>query len=326
MRGRDDREGMALLTVLLLVAVVAVLAAAVLDDVRFSIRRAANVQGAAQARWFALGAEDLARMQIRRLADRDAARTSIQPFWSGAPLAFPLDDGGEMTATLRDGQACFNLNSVVDGSDRFLIRREQGQRQFAALARAVGTPDGEARRLAAVLTDWIDTDNRPLTEGAEDSAYAALPSPRRTAGALMAEPGELRGLLGMTPALYERLRPHVCALPQTGASPINPNTLTEAHWPLLVMLSDGALTAEQARAAILARPANGWDSVNAFWTQPVLAGLDVPPDVHDQVTLKTVWFELNATVRWGGAEVTRTTLLHDRGDGVRVAAGRWSAG
>ena len=58
------REGMALLTVLLLVAVMSVVAVAVLDDVRFSVRRATNAEGQAQAQMYADGAELLALRQI----------------------------------------------------------------------------------------------------------------------------------------------------------------------------------------------------------------------------------------------------------------------
>ena len=58
-RRRADREGMALLTVLLLVAVMSVVAVAILDDVRFSVRRAANVEFQSQAQWYAAGAENL---------------------------------------------------------------------------------------------------------------------------------------------------------------------------------------------------------------------------------------------------------------------------
>lgn len=324
-RGMGDRRGMALLTVLLLVAVTAVLAAAVLDDVRFSLRRASNAQGAAQARWYALGAEDLARHQARRLAGQDGARTPVRPAWSGAPLAFPLDDDGEVVATLRDGQACFNLNSVVEGTEGFLIRRERGGAQFVALARALGAPEGEARRAAAALTDWIDSDNRPLPEGAEDPAYATLSSPRRTAGTLMVEAGELRTVLGVSSALYERLRPWVCALPEAGPSSINPNTLTEAHWPLVVMLAEGRLSPDQARAAIRARPPGGWETINAFWLQPVFAEAEIAPDVHDQLTLRTRYFALEVTVRWGGAEVVRRALLQETGGRVVVVSGRWNA-
>lgn len=321
---RADRRGMALLIVLLLVAVMAVIAVAVLDDVRFGLRRGANVQGVSQGQWYALGAESLARRQIRRLAQDDAERTPLQPAWNGAPLAFPLEDDGAMTAVLSDGQACFNLNSVVEGSARLLVPRPQGAAQFIALARAMGVGESEARRLADTLTDWIDSNGAPQPLGAEDAAYAGLAEPRRTAGTLMVEPSELRAVAGVTAALYARLAPLLCALPEASLSPINPNTLTEGQWPLLVMLTDGALTNDQARAVIRARPAGGWDSVGAFWTQPLLERLDVPPEVYDQVTLRTRYFVLRTQVRWGGAEVVRTSLLHDTGVAVRVASRRWT--
>ena len=64
---RREREGMALLTVLLLVAVMSVVAVAILDDVRFSVRRATNLETQSQAQWYAAGAETLARGQIDRL-------------------------------------------------------------------------------------------------------------------------------------------------------------------------------------------------------------------------------------------------------------------
>ena len=63
------REGMALLTVLLLVAVMAAVAVLVLDDIRFSIRRTMNAETQEQAQWYAAGAESLARRQIDRLRD-----------------------------------------------------------------------------------------------------------------------------------------------------------------------------------------------------------------------------------------------------------------
>lgn len=321
---RTDRRGMALLTVLLLVAVMAVLAVAVLDDVRFSLRRGVNVQGVSQARWYALGAENLARGQIRRLADRDAVRTPVRPAWNGAPVVLPLDDDGVLRAELRDGQACFNLNSVVEGSDRFLTPRPAGAAQFVALAQALGAPEGEARRVADALTDWIDSNPSPQPQGAEDPAYAALPTPRRTAGTLMAEPGELRAVLGVSDALHRRMAPFLCALPEAVLSPVNPNTLSPDQWPLLVMLADGRLSPEQARGVIAGRPADGWDTRNAFWTQPALAHLDIPPQVQDQISLRTRYFTLRADVRWGGVEVVRTALLHDRDDAVVIVAGRWT--
>src|SRR3546814_8835933 len=64
------QKGVALLTVLLLVAVMSVLVMGMLDDIRFGLRRASNAQAMAQAQWYALGAESLAMAQIDRLSTR----------------------------------------------------------------------------------------------------------------------------------------------------------------------------------------------------------------------------------------------------------------
>ena len=103
---RRDREGMALLTVLLLVAVMSVVAVAILDDVRFSVRRATNVETQSQAQWYAAGAETLARGQIDRLLrrrpgphaagagmerpDAELSRSTAEPSAPPSPTARPV--------------------------------------------------------------------------------------------------------------------------------------------------------------------------------------------------------------------------------------------
>ena len=139
-RAADNREGMALLTVLLLVAVMSVVAIAVLDDVRFSVRRATNAETQAQAQWYASGAEALARGQVARLTAANLARTPLEPQWNGRRLGFPIE-GGLISAVVTDGQACFNLNSLVEGYGEDLMARPLGTAQFLALGRAVGAPD-----------------------------------------------------------------------------------------------------------------------------------------------------------------------------------------
>ncbi|RZJ42065.1 MAG: general secretion pathway protein GspK, partial [Brevundimonas sp.] len=207
-----DREGMALLTVLLLVAVMSVVAVAVLDDVRFSVRRATNVEIQTQAQWYASGAEMLARRQVARLIEASPSRTPLEPQWNGRPMSFPIDEGS-ITAVVTDGQNCFNLNSLVEGVGEDLIARPAGTAQFLALGRAVGAPESRMRAVADALTDWLDADSVALPLGAEDGAYAGLATPYRTAGVMLAEVSELRAVKGMDADLYRRLRPWVCALP-----------------------------------------------------------------------------------------------------------------
>ncbi len=322
--GSDNREGMALLTVLLLVAVMSVVAVAVLDDVRFSVRRATNAETQAQAQWYASGAEALARRQVARLMAAGPTRTPLEPDWNGRRLGFPIDDGS-ISAVITDGQACFNLNSLVEGYGEDLMARPLGTAQFLALGRAVGAPDSRTRAVADALTDWLDADgvSRPL--GAEDGAYAGLASPYRTGGVMLAEVSELRAVKGVDDDLYRRLRPYVCALPTSRLSPLNVNTLTPEQAPLLMMLTDNALGADAARAAIARRPRDGWPDVAAFWAQPALAAVEVPAEVREQVTVLTRYFNLRIDIEYGGGRAVRTALLHAQPDGVvRTVIQRWT--
>ena len=88
---RCDERGAALITVLLLVAVMSVLAVALLDDIRFGIRRGMNAAENGQAQWYALGAEALARSRIFRLSN-GGGRTSLAGNWPGRFVQFPVED------------------------------------------------------------------------------------------------------------------------------------------------------------------------------------------------------------------------------------------
>lgn len=312
---RDDERGVALLTVLLLVAVMATLAAGLLDEIRFSIRRAANAEAVGQARWYAMGAEQLARAQVARLAAAGPASGD----WNGRVVRFPIE-GGVVQARVTDGGACFNLNSVVQGPPEGLQRRDAGAARFVALAGVLGLGAREAEMLAAALVDFIDAD--PLREagGAEDEAYAGAGQGYLTAGTLLAEPSELRAVRGFTPAVYARLRPYVCALPTAEPAALDINTLTPDQAPLIAMLAETPMSLAAARALIAARPPGGWADTGAFLGLPAVveAGID-----GNALTVTPRWFRLETEVAFGDAEAVSSALLINEGGRVRLAARRW---
>jgi general secretion pathway protein K len=321
---RAGREGMALLTVLLLVGVMSVVAVAVLDDVRFSVRRATNVETQAQAQLYADGVESLAQRQVARLMAADPSRTPLDPVWNGRPFAFPIE-GGTVSAVVRDGQNCFNLNSVVLGQGEDLTASQPGLDQLIALGRAIDIPVPRMAAIADSLADWLDADPATRPNGAEDGAYAGLATPYRTSGVMLAEVSELRAIRGVDADIYRRLRPYVCALPVARPTVLNVNTLEAAQAPLLVMLTDGRAGLQVARAAIAARPPSGWASVDAFWSQPALVGTAASPDMREQTSLMTRFFDLRVDVDYGGVRAVRTALIHAQADGrARTVIQRWT--
>lgn len=319
---RPEERGVALLTVLLLVAVMATFAAAVLEDIRFSLRRTANAAAVGQARWYAIGAEALVGAQLRRQFELEGGRTTLRGDWEGKVFRFPVE-GGLIEAQLADGVACFNLNSVVAGTPGQYVRNPAGVRQFIALARASGVADGEGMALAGALVDWIDTDIRRDESGAEDDAYSRGRDSYRTGGGLLAEVSELRAIRGFNQQVFSRLRPHICALPLAERSPINVNTLREEDAVLLTALTEGKLSTAAARGVIAARPGAGWAEVTEFWK--ALPQDALPEGSPPQLEARSRYFNLAANITLGDAELTTSALLEqDQSGAVKLVARRWT--
>ena len=108
------QRGMALLSVLLLTAVMTVLAVAMLDDIRFGLRRTGNAHAIAQAQRYALGSEALARQRLGELqrGGVDAAQ------WNGQPLLFPIVEDGQTLGLVRA-----RLGDCILSEDRRVLER-----------------------------------------------------------------------------------------------------------------------------------------------------------------------------------------------------------
>lgn len=316
-------RGAALLAVLLLVVVTGAIAAAAMEKLRLSRLVAQNVASIGQARAFARGAEQLALLTIDDLIARNPDRTTAEG-WMGVTRTIPLPGGGVAEARLADGGNCFNLNSVAEGDPRAtLTRRNSGVQQFAGLMMALDVPEADARRIAEAAADWVDSDSEAGPVGAEDAAYAGGDDPYRAANTLFADPGEARLLAGMTPEIFEVVRPWLCVLPEAELSPLNVNTLTPAQAPLLAMLAPGQIDTRRAARVIESRPREGWANMIEFWRTERMSELAVPLDAQLQPQTRTRWFRLSLTVMQDEIEFSETALVDSRLRPSRLAARAW---
>lgn len=322
---RQQERGAALLAVLLLVAVTGAIAAAALERLRLSRAVSENATAIEQARAFAIGVEQLALLTLDdRIAE--SPDKTLDTGWNGAVRRIGLPGGAMAEVRVRDGGNCFNLNSVNEGDPRTrLVRRPSGVSQFVGLMLALEVPEAEARRIAEAAADWIDSDSEPGPVGAEDAAYASGETPYRTGNTLFADPGELRAVAGVSPALYRRLRPWLCAPPTSNLSPININTLRPEQAPLLAMLAPGQLSLERARQVLSNRPSTGWGNQIEFWRTEALSGLNVPLDVQLQPQLKTIWYTFDIAISVGDSRFDEQVLVDARLQPSRVVARRWGS-
>lgn len=322
---RPERErGAALLTVLLLVAIVAVMAATALEKLRLSTRLAGNAVGIEQARAYAFAAETLATSRVTTLLGRDPSRVTLVGGWSGRPFGLPVP-GGAATARVSDGGNCFNLNSLVvrDSEGRFTAYTP-AITQFARLMRLINVPGGQPESIAAATADWIDSDDASLPGGAEDGDYRAFTPAYRTAGTIMSDVSELRAVAGVTPEAYAALKPWVCALPFAERAVINVNTLAPEQAPLLAMLLPDTLGAEGARGLLLRRPPLGYASTVDFWNGLSRSGGVTPADdAKAQTDVTSKWFALRIDVTFGGIELREQAMIDARTLPARLVARQW---
>lgn len=302
------QRGVALITVLLVVAVVTVVCAGLIARQELAIRSSANQLHTRQALQYALGGEALARAILVRDLRAGDPRTPVDHLgeaWARPLTSFPLDDGGELVVRIEDATARFNLNGVV----RQGRVNEQGLKQFRRLLLRLGieAPYGER------LVDWLDKDQEPTgANGAEDNQYLLNQPPYRAANRVMADVSELRLLAGMTEADYRRLLPFVTALPSDAT--LNVNT---AGALVLSSLGD-PLSPSVAESLVAARGREGFKTVDAFLGQPALAGLGLEAQ---GLAVGSEYFRVTSEVRLGDRRQVLVSTLQRSNDGrVRVLA------
>nr|WP_294511304.1 type II secretion system protein GspK [uncultured Rhodopila sp.] len=145
-----------------------------------------------------------------------------------------------------------------------------------ALMIEVGAPPAQAERLAAAILDWRTSGVKARPGGAKAPEY-------RAAGLAFGPPGnpfqsvdELADVLGMTPALFERLAPHVTVLTDsdpdmTTRDPIVALALTDAAG-----VAEDALTAQQTAEDIVRISVTALGRDAARYTEEVVAAADFP--------------------------------------------------
>lgn len=331
---RISQDGSALLSVLLILGVVSALMVTLLGGITTSVRVTQNAQESVLARYQASAAEALAKLELETILDRNSGALANVGGWNGKSTPVPLDDG-LMTLRISDHTACFNVNSLVtpnalqssQGGTGLWPSHEQRfraslrmQGQFVALLEALEFSRGDAQRLAAAIADWLDSDSIPAGLGAEDGAYAAQKNGYKAANQLMRSTTELLDVRGITPDIYARLAPWLCAHPTTQASAMNVNLMQPTDAPLLMMLMPRALGRDAAMRVLADTPAIGWQSTADFWSHPALQTLQPGNSAIEQTVVQSAFFMLNVKVAMGRGQAEQTALFAlQQGRALRVA-------
>ena len=298
--------GVALITVMLVVAIATLAATALLSASSIAIHRTAALRDTEQAWWIAGSVEAwvmglLKKYKQNQTSDYDALDET-------PPVDnLPVDDFGYVRGALFDAQGRFNLNNLARNVD---VHHDY-QRQFELLLQ--GNPKLQPPQgLVASIQDWIDDDDMPAAGGAEDSFYMEQTPPYRAANRPFKAVSELLAIQGMTPELYAVLRDLVTVLPET--TRVNVNT---APIPVLIAMGVDPTKVDQWDSQ-RKQPAGGTDSgpvtdagqMAEFVRKYLVAGKP------DYLAYQTSYFLLQGDVFVGSGHVSLYSLIHRQGPGT----------
>jgi len=111
---RLHSQGVALITVMLIVALAAIIAAQMTARLQIQLQRTANVLFNQQAYWYAVGAETFGKQVLVTAFKDDKDVTNLGQIWAQGETTYPVDFG-EITGEIIDSQACLNLNALRVG-------------------------------------------------------------------------------------------------------------------------------------------------------------------------------------------------------------------
>lgn len=317
-----QQRGVALITVLLVVAIVAVIAVNMSGRLKGQVTRAHAMEMSENAYWHWLSAEQLVRQVLLAEIENDDYVYGGQN-WATQQGPFPVD-GGFIGGRIRDLHACFNLNALFPGNEENPVESSGlALEQYQALLQALEFDDFTVQQLSATLLDWLDEDNVLTNQyGAEDADYESMPRPYQAANTMMSHVSELRQVVGYTQEVYERVRPYVCVIPQRSDLAFNLNTMDAERPELLSAIFLGELGIDQARDMLSSWPQEGYPSVEEIIALPELQGLVPEGDEQlrgeESLTVDSEFFELRAAIQYGDTEFFAVSIVQARGGEARV--------
>jgi general secretion pathway protein K len=305
-------QGVALITVLLIVALAAVLVTQMTGRLQLQMQRTNNITLNQQAYWYAMGAEAFAkRILITSFKDDDTV-THLEQMWAQGETSFPVDFG-QITGEIFDMQACFNLNALREETTTTPTRsgRTDIQEAFKELIISLdveGADDFAAEYMTDALVDWLDQDSAiESAGGAEDNDYAAKEFPYLAANHYLASITELRLIEHFTIPVINELKKFVCVLPNNGLHEINLNTISSEQVKLLeVFLGIPTADAEQALAE---RPSDGFKTDTEFFDLQVIKQHNLSNVQMESFVVDSQFFRLKSIASFNDSYFALSSLM-----------------
>lgn len=290
---KSAQSGLALISVLLIFAIVAVLAGAMIERQSLDIQRSGNLLALQQARAYSSGIEYAVRSGLH--LDHESNPDIDHPLEEWAkPRTYPLQPG---TAEIQifDAQSRFNLNGLHKSASNSAAQLQRFKNLLSELGLETAIADSTQK--------FMDEDSMV------DDDYLSAEIPYRASYNLFKHPSELLLVQDVDAGVYRQLTPYITALPVSAT--LNINTASN-----IVMASlSTAWSLTEADAVIGNRGDEGLGTVDEFWQLSEVqqfTGTASPDSDQPVQSGKEVWDKADFSVNSEFFEVFAKVTLADR--------------
>ena len=271
MKDDSSQRGIALLTILVMVALATILAATIAKRQTNTAENTGYLMRQDQSLLYAKSAEAFFSELLIQDSDNGGNIDHLQENWAKPMPAFPVEDGF-ISGRLLDESGKFNLNNLLkaDGSVD-----DSARRWFEKLLQRVGLP----AELSQAVIDWQDADDETTgAMGAESNYYQGLDPSYLASNTRFHQVEELKLVRGFEGKNYDLIAPYVTALPE--ATKINMNTAA----PLLLASIDPKLDVKTLEQELKAKQAEltYFNSLEDLWKLNAFSGIE-PQNKTDAV-------------------------------------------
>lgn len=259
----SSQRGIALLTILVMVALATILAATIAKRQTNTSENTGYLMRQDQSLLYAKSAEAFFSELLIQDSDNGSSIDHLQENWAKPMPAFPVEDGF-ISGRLLDESGKFNLNNLLkaDGSVD-----DSARRWFEKLLQRVGLP----AELSQAVIDWQDADDETTgAMGAESNYYQGLDPSYLASNTRFHQVEELKLVRGFEGKNYDLIALYVTALPE--ATKINMNTAA----PLLLASIDPKLDVKTLEQELKAKQAEltYFNSLEDLWKLNAFSGIE----------------------------------------------------
>ncbi len=299
---KGKQKGVALFMTLLVVTIATLLATEIWFNNTIDISRQSNNRSAYQANHYANGMALWARDVLRIDYEETQAFDNRGEVWNQPIAGIQLEDA-VLSGRLRAMDSKFNLNNLV-------INGAIDAPSLAYFERILKNLEMDLS-LADKIIDWMDSDQLPMPQGAEDITYLSRSPSYRTAGQNFVHISELKLIDGVNEEIFQRLKSYVTVLPINSENPTKIN-INLASSLLLKSLDDRISSKD---ALILYRDGNASNlTLDDFFRQDTIQyyNLDTEP-LRKLISTQSRWYQAQVTVKMDNAVFQKYALIYRPG-------------